>query len=234
NILSIIENRESPAGSNSIAAELKAREIDVSAPTVGRCLANLENAGYLIPSKNKGRVISDDGRRVLAHAALHQNLNEAAENVKGILSEGSADIKKLIDVLLVRQALEGKSAALAAQNATTEEIASIVTYAEILDTVLQDVNDSRGKNYQETMGRLFHETIAKAAKNEILAASIHLINQNVATRDYLIMLLDKTDYSFGLGHSAIANAIKKRDSEEAKALAEAHLQKVVDALYKLM
>ncbi|MCD8164518.1 MAG: FCD domain-containing protein [Synergistaceae bacterium] len=236
NLLDIIEGSASPLGPNALALKLKGREITVSAPTVGRCLASLEEAGYLISVENRGRIISEEGRSVLYRHHLQQNLSDAAQNVVDILgSSGSANIQKLIDVVTTRQALERKAAWLAAKNATAEEITTICTYGDILDTLLKDIHDSHGKNHQAAaMGRLFHETIAKAGKNEVLAAMIHLVNQDIAARDFLVVLLEQTNYSFGLGHAAIARAIKNRDPELARALAEEHTQKILDALSLLL
>ena len=235
NLLDIIEGSASPLGSNALALKLKGRGITVSAPTVGRCLASLEEAGNLISVENRGRIISEDGRSALYRHHLQQNLSNAAQNVVDILGiSGSANIQKLIDVVTTRHALERKAAWLAAKNATAEEITTICTYGDILDTLLKDVHDSHGKNHQAAMGRLFHETIAKAGKNEVLAAMIHLVNQDIAARDFLVVLLEQTNYSFGLGHAAIAKAIKNREPELALALAEEHTQKILDALYLLL
>lgn len=235
NLLNIIEDSVSPMGSNALALKLRGQNITVSAPTVGRSLASLEGEGLLISVENRGRVISEEGKSVLYRHHLQQNLSNAAQNVVKILgSSGHADIKKLIDVVMTRQSLEKKAAWLAAQNATAEEITTICTYGDILDSMLKDVHDSHSKNHQATMGRLFHETIAKASKNEVLSAMIHLVNQDIAARDFLVVLLGQTNYSFGLGHAAIAKAIKNRDPERAMLLSEEHTQKIMDALSLLL
>ena len=234
-ILNIIEDGKSPVGSNLLASKLKGLGDNVSAPTVGRKLADLEAAGLLVSVERKGRLLSEKGKEVLYRHHLMQNLHDAAKSVTSILDHsGQADIKKMIDLIMTRQALERTAAFLAAQYASPTEIETICTYGEILDSMLKDDHAAHSKNNQATMGRLFHETIAKAGKNELLASIIHLVNQDIAARDFLVILLEQTNYSFGLGHADIAKAIRNRDPEKAAELAAEHTQKIADALKKLL
>ena len=233
-ILSIIENSDAPLGSNALSSMLKNKGISASAPTIGRILSVLESQGYLQLVGKKGRVLSESGKNALSRLHLKDELENAASDLVNILTRSdSNDIRKLIDLMTVRKVLEREASFLAALNATDSELNTIATYAGILDSVMKEPRTKTGLHHVADMGRLFHESIAKAGRNEILYAIIHLVNQDIAARDYLFILLEKANYSFNTGHMKILNAMKRRNPEEAAESAAEHLDVVIDALIKL-
>lgn len=233
-ILSLIENSDTPLGSNALSSMLKNKGIRASAPTIGRALSILESQGYLQLIGKKGRVLSESGKNALSRMHLKEELENAASNLVNILTRSdSHDIRKLIDLMTTRRVLEREASFLAALNATDSELNSISTYAGILDSVMKGGPSKTDLHHVAGLGRLFHESIAKASRNEILYAMIHLINQDIAARDYLFILLEKTNYSFNTGHIKILNAMKRRKPEEAALAAAEHLDTVITALMKL-
>jgi len=233
-ILSLIENSDTPLGSNALSAMLKNKGINASAPTIGRILSVLETQGYLTLIGKKGRILSESGKNTLSRMHLKEELENAASDLVNILTRSdSNDIRKLIDLMTARKVLEKEASYLAALNATDSELNTIATYAGILDSVMKESHTKTGLHHVADMGRLFHETIAKASRNEILYAIIHLINQDIAARDYLFRLLEKANYSFNTGHMKILNAMKRRNPDEAAAAAAEHLDVVVNALLRL-
>lgn len=233
-ILTIIENSDTPLGSNALSAMLKNRGISASAPTIGRVLSVLESQGYLQLIGKKGRVLSELGKSNLLRLHFKEELENAASDLVNILTRSdSNDIRKLIDLMTTRKILEREASYLAALNAKDSELSIIETYAGILDSVMNENHTKPGLHHVADMGRLFHESIAKASRNEILYAMIHLINQDIAARDYLFILLEKANYSFSTGHMNILNAMKRRDPEEAAAAASEHLDIAITALKKL-
>ena len=136
-ILSLIENSDTPLGSNALSSMLKNKGIRASAPTIGRALSILESQGYLQLIGKKGRVLSESGKNALSRMHLKEELENAASNLVNILTRSdSHDIRKLIDLMTTRRVLEREASFLAALNATDSELNTISTYAGILDSVM--------------------------------------------------------------------------------------------------
>lgn len=233
-ILSLIENSDTPLGSNALSSMLKNKGIKASAPTIGRALSVLESQGYLQLIGKKGRILSEAGKNALSRLHFKEELENAASDLVNILTRSdSNDIHKLIDLMITRKVLEREASYLAAIHVTDSELNTIETYAGILDSVMKGKHSEKDLRHVASLGRLFHESIAKASRNEILYAMIHLVNQDIAARDYLFILLEKTNYTFNTGHIKILNAMKRRNPEEASATAAEHLDMVINALTKL-
>lgn len=126
------------------------------------------------------------------------------------------DKKKLaLDLMQIRFILEPETAALAAQNAESDEV-------EILEKICLDLETliKTGEDYvQKDMH--FHEQIAQCSKNLVIPTLIPVIH------DALTISADITDIREGdktiRTHRKIVNAIKSRRSCDARNAMTAHL-----------
>ena len=110
-ILEIIQDIEKPTGSGKLSLIFEEKGIILSQPTIGRILNRLENYGYLEKKTNKGRIITEKGKLVIAEAKLNKEHdkyktelydfinNEILENFLLIL-----DARKVIESAIVKLA----------------------------------------------------------------------------------------------------------------------------------
>jgi len=131
------------------------------------------------------------------------------------------DLKEIEQAFEVRHLLEGRSAALAARNATPADIVAISTAFDGAEAAIAS-GDSRAVL---TMDRAFHRAVAYATQNPTLARYLVAL-QNIATR-FWVNAMEKQTEAEQLAdvalHRALAQAIASRDP----AAAEAAMSRVV-------
>ncbi len=128
------------------------------------------------------------------------------------------DIREIEQAFEVRHMLEAKTAALAARNATADDIAAITGAFDGAEAAIAEA-DFRA---MLAMDRAFHRAVATATHNPTLARFVVSL-QNVATR-FWIWAMEKQSPEAQLEdvrlHRELAAAIAARDSFAAEAAAE--------------
>lgn len=126
------------------------------------------------------------------------------------------------EIYIVREALEGMSARLAAEQMPSEEIDSL---SELLDRHQAAIDESQGKHYLQREGDLdFHYRIAQASNNQWL---IDLLSSEL----YQLLRMCRQRSSKTPArplkaiqeHRQIVEAIKNRDAELAELLMRRHI-----------
>ncbi len=224
-ILAIVGAAASPVGSHHLAQALADRGITVSAPTAGRFLLVLEKEGSLEQIKRRGRIITRNGSLRLEELRSEREQSETAKKLLARLNQ--PDVSILLEQVETRLALEKAGAGLAATRASDQEIRMIATYAELLDEVLEDSPHRHSLFHQAMIGRQFHEAVADASKNQILATTLRLINKDLALRDILVRLRKMDGYVFGGNHRSISEAIKNHDPDAAEKAMADHINEIV-------
>jgi DNA-binding GntR family transcriptional regulator len=132
--------------------------------------------------------------------------------------------EKLLEIYHVREALEGMSARLAAENITADEIEKL---QHLIKHHINEVKENEGEHYFQHTGDLdFHYYIVQASHNK------HLIN--LLCND-LYHLMQMYRYQFGRvsnralpaidEHRYVLNAIIDGDGEMAELLMRNHIRK---------
>jgi GntR family transcriptional repressor for pyruvate dehydrogenase complex len=127
--------------------------------------------------------------------------------------------RALLDLLEVREALEGKAAEFAARRATADDIAELARQHDAVDQEVRAERSYFGPN------ALFHKAVASAAHNPVLAESISVLV--VQVRDYRermmreVPLMPRRDVR---EHLAILTAIRRRDPDRAREAKMAHIR----------
>jgi GntR family transcriptional repressor for pyruvate dehydrogenase complex len=106
----------------------------------------------------------------------------------------------------------------ASQRATEEDLAALAEAVRMLESDPDDyMNDLR-----------FHDALAIASHNMMLAATIHLVNSMIA--DIRVRFFGRPDYQRRSqeSHIAIYEAVRDRDEERAKREMDLHLKIVED------
>jgi GntR family transcriptional repressor for pyruvate dehydrogenase complex len=127
--------------------------------------------------------------------------------------------RALLDLLEVREALEGTAAEFAARRATADDIAEIERQHEAVE------REVRAQRVYFRPNALFHKAIAAAAHNPVLAESISLLHGQV--REYQermmreVALMPRRDVK---EHLAILIAIRRRNPHGAREAMIAHIR----------
>ena len=224
--LSILLESQKPVGASALSLALESLGLEVSMATAGRLLWTLEQKGYVQQVSNKGRILSEEGERLVRTWNQEERHRSLAEDFFQTLREHSPE--RLLDVLLARRAIERETSRLAALRGTEEDIAKILTYGDILD------NHTRGNLQVAVMDRTFHESIAEAAKNPVLGAALRLVRQNGTIRSLFISIRAREDYILGGDHQAIAEAIARKNPQEAEETMLRHIDNIIQDVQKAL
>ncbi|WP_328806992.1 FadR/GntR family transcriptional regulator [Nocardiopsis coralli] len=128
--------------------------------------------------------------------------------------------RRLPDVLDAREALETKLAELAAQRRTDDDLAALDGALDVMEA------DIASGELGEDGDHRFHAAITAAARNELLAAFMSELSDQIAeTRKESLHQPERPAQSLRQ-HRDIVDAIRAQDPEAAVAAMRAHLQSV--------
>jgi GntR family L-lactate dehydrogenase operon transcriptional regulator len=193
---------------------LASNGLDASEPSVGRALRRLDRSGFTERVSNRGRVLTPRGISY-AHALLAQDERSKLEDrVLEVMRPRT--VSALVDLLVVRRALEREAARLAAESASPAQVADL---------------ESQVAAPGDPIPGAFHESIARATGNQVLIAILSLIsNEQVHTRMRAILEEaghGRSDRSFSI---RMLEAIKRRDPERAEGVMDEHFESMLAAL----
>ena len=172
-----------------------AKKLNVGRSTVREAVKSLETRNILTIKRGAGTFIS-------------QNEGVAVDPL-GISLMGK-DEEMALELLDVRMILEPESAALAASHADKNEIAEISRQNRKVIGMIRHEEDAR-----------FHQLIAEATKNRIIAKLVPIIQQSVGlTVEMTSKRLTETTVSF---HEQIVEAITRGDANGARSAMIAHI-----------
>ena len=201
-IIERIRTRQWSEGMKLPSEVMLAELFDVSRSTVRAAIKSLQIAGVL-------RSRSGSGTYVAESAALVLETRELASVM--------ADPQNLFSLVQTRYILEPQLAALAAQNASDQEV-------EELYAILSDMEKDCNRHSLMSNGFRFHQAVARLSHNEVLYG----LYQSVAWQLRGLRSLDALTLEVfleGIGeHRAVADAIRKKDGALAKALMRSHLK----------
>ena len=131
-------------------------------------------------------------------------------------------IKDMVDVLEVRQMLEGMAASMAAQKVTEEEKLDFVEANSAYKNAVKKGNIDEIIRYDE----LFHQLIVSYSGNKTLNQLLSQV-QELALRFRYIYYDDFSRYeNMPVEHEEIEEAIISGDTQKAKVVAEEHVERL--------
>ena len=131
-------------------------------------------------------------------------------------------IKDMVDVLEVRQMLEGMAASMAAQKVTEEEKLDFVEANSAYKNAVKKENIEEIIRYDE----LFHQLIVSYSGNKTLNQLLSQV-QELALRFRYIYYDDFSRYeNMPVEHEEIEEAIISGDTQKAKVVAEEHVERL--------
>lgn len=199
---SLIEQGEYAAGSRLPAERELAEAFDVSRPTIREAIIALEVRGKVEVKTGSGVFVTD------------------ADESDKLLKEISA-----FELTQARALVEAEAAALAAATISEEE----------LKRLGQALEDMKIPESAEEADQRFHEIISKATRNSALLLSVKNLWELRRTRPQIIAAYEDV-CSQGVEqrlkeHTAIYEAIAKRDSSAARKAMHDHFNRLINALF---
>jgi GntR family transcriptional repressor for pyruvate dehydrogenase complex len=196
-LISAIENGQIRVGEELPSERDLAERLGVGRGSLRECLAILEFLGAIECSGNRKRVARDADyiRRAISFVRV-SNQKDSLEDFN--------EFRRVNEVAIAK---------LACQRATDKDLADIAAAVAGLE---ENSNDPMEDVY-------FHDALAVASHNMMLAATIHLVNSMIA--DVRDRFFQKPDYIrvSQESHRAIYEAVKVRDSARAAHEMDLHL-----------
>lgn len=215
-ILEQLVHAGEPLGSGAILGRLHTVGMNVSQPTISRALNQTDALGFTVKSRNRGRVLTDPGRRYLEEVRRRLTTGQLTDGQ--LAKVGRTTLVELRQALVSRRVLEREAARLAAEHAQPEQVAHLW---RVLDSQRQSM--VLGMNGADPAVE-FHEVLAEASGNRFLAAGLQLIRTSTHS---IRSLMGALGASIGGDsyprHLEILQAIAARDGAEAERLAGNHL-----------
>ena len=174
-----------------------------SRATVRSAVKSLQLSGILLSRSGSGTYVAASAPMILE-----------ARELAGVM----ADPQNLYALVQARYILEPQLSALAAKNATDEEIAKLFS-------ILEEMRHHPDRHSLMSNGYRFHQAVAEFAHNQVLYGFC----QSAASQLRGLRVLDSLTLEIFLegieDHYAIAKAIRDHDDALAKQLMRSHLKK---------
>jgi GntR family L-lactate dehydrogenase operon transcriptional regulator len=218
-ILQSLHTHGQPIGSGTLHYVLRKRGDNLSAPTIGRKLRDLEHRGLVAKVSVEGRILTAAGQKLLHKLDQQRHLENSGGKLLKLLRRGGR--KDIIDQLTARRLIESETAALAATNATPEQV-------QLLEQLIAQGYDL--VEHGETGVKAdvdFHDTIAEASGNSILAALVIMLRSQVWLNQVIAAIRTKVGGRLVVDHEQIINAIKMHKPDLARKAMEQHLDKLI-------
>lgn len=214
-----IRDADQPMGSGALSVVLRQLGHTLSEATVGRLLRDFDLAGYTQKAGFQGRTLSDAGReRLTALADKKKSFlwgAEFAEALKGHTKE------KLLEVLVARRAIESELAALAAINATAEELHQLDDILDDQQRTLAAGGMTAGQDVD------FHILIARMARNRVLESAVGLIRQDTQLSPVLELIRKHVHSVIYIDHDNVRQAIAHRQPAQARQAMACHIDNLI-------
>jgi DNA-binding FadR family transcriptional regulator len=183
------------------------RQLGVSRPVIREAMIALEIAGLVEVRSGSGVYV----RAATSPAAL-----TATDAVSSEIGP--------FDLFAARLAVEGEVAAVAAENATADDLAEMAAAIEQMRLAAQTGRSTKPANQR------FHLALVVAAKNPVLLKVVNLIWAEMPKRGPIWATLDarrRVRPTRVTEHELILRAITERDPDNARAATRAHLQAAI-------
>jgi GntR family L-lactate dehydrogenase operon transcriptional regulator len=217
-ILEVIET-DGIIGACKAQCALMDAGIEVSEPTAGRALRDMERQGLLEKDGRRGRRLTDLGRRSLHEYLAEQRTIELTNDFAKSLNP--TEKEELLDILVARRAIEVELAKLAATQISQGDI------RRLRETVAESKKLFDRHKSVAPMDTKFHMIIAAASRNRTLSAALELIWHGGEYSKKLERIRYNDKVAISDDHEAIIEALEESDPEKAGKKMESHLNGVL-------
>lgn len=213
-ILKAVNDSDVPVGAIYLSEKL-----GIPPANIGRTLIRLEEQGLVAKVQNKGRSVTEQGKRCLEEEELKNSKLSIANELIDCAS--AEDEKNLLEILQVRKLLEVYTARHCAGNATPEMV------QELENIQFDYVYELRhGRNGSEQDLNL-HLKIAECSGNNTIARILRLLlTDNNSYAEFTKAAISRNGLNQG-EHGPILDAIREKNEEKAGCEMERHLDRVM-------
>lgn len=208
----IVEGRLKPGDRLPSEREL-VRQLKVSRASVREALRILEAKGIIEVKPGSGSFIREGDQ------------DEAGSNWVPWLLAHRHEIMQLVEL---REALETRAAYLAATRASQEQIETIKNALDRMSEAIESDNP----DLTVQTDKAFHESVAKACGNELMAYLLNAANEALADPRGAILSLPGRAAKSLAEHRLIWQAIANHDPEQAETAMLRHIEGVAEDLPK--
>lgn len=186
----------------------------------------LPNERQLVKDLNVSRAVIRHAKAVLQAQGRIENIQGKGAFILPKVNQMKMPIPVISEIELAeaRTVLEGESIALAARQITDEVIKELETYVDIMS------GKTRSLLTPDEADKAFHITIAKSTNNDVIELCVeNLWNMRTEPKNSQIIRGTTQDAGFQERideHLAIIDALKKRNSTEARQAMQTHCQQV--------
>ena len=222
-VLERLDGAPDGVGSGTLQLYLRDHDISASQPTVGRILRELDHEGLTLKVSNRGRVLTEKGRRRLELLRFENTRHQWAEGMlRNVDPPSRADFLPILEALGL---IEGEMARLAAKRATDEQIKE-----------MQTVVEEQRKNLESPLrgaqqGTDFHHLLGNACGNHFLQLAKRILwDVNRALQDLWYEANIVTGTSSYPAHLRLAQAVAAHDPRAAQRAMRDHFDVFVEAV----
>lgn len=133
-------------------------------------------------------------------------------------------VKDMVDILEVRQDMEGLAAYLASYRMTPDQMDALEKIAEAYNTAVEEGNMAE----MISNDAAFHNLIVESCNNSILLMMINQLQELVLRFRYIYYDNFKRAEKMPEEHMAIMDAIREGRAAEARAAADVHIERLKD------
>ena len=224
----LIDSGEFPPGSRLPAERELAKMLGVSRASVREAMIALEVIGLVDVRVGNGVLVCEPPTKVLSdEPVMTQVTRDQWKDVDpelGIEVNFSAEIPPFA-LLQARRLIEPEAAALAAHNASDEELEAVREAFE------RNTRDNREHSHTHPGDRLFHIRIAQASGNPAYALMIkHLLGHQYGSMFQRLQAhytSDDMPFRSEHEHRLILDALTRRDADAARQAMAGHLDEVI-------
>lgn len=214
-ILQAMDRCTAPAGAVYLSGVM-----DIPPANIGRTLLRLEKQGLVEKVQNKGRIITERGRRFLEQSEAKNSKILVANEL--IDSAEANSIENLLEIMELRKLLEGYTAETCAEVITEQQLHEL---EGIHFDYFYELCHGRAGREQDLA---LHLKIAEICGNRTIEKVLRLIltdNDTYAEFTNAAVQLHNLRQD---GHGRILEAIRNRDGKTARAEMEKHLNRVIE------
>ncbi len=207
-VLQLLSEVDRPTGASVIHEHLLNQGFQLSEPTVGRLLRELDRRGYTTAEGRLGRLLTASGREQLQ---LLEDRTSRNRNARQLMDALRADtLTDIINVVLARRGIEREMARAAALKATPAELEALREHDRAI---------RRGETEEG-----LHHLLAPAAHNPVLESVYLLITHDPDVSRLVEELMQAKGRMFDLPfNKRLIDAIAKHDPEAAEAAVIEHI-----------
>jgi len=218
-VLDLLLESPHPVGGKALLAGIALGGERVSQAVLARVLLDLDTRGLTVKVGNLGRALTERGRKAARRERTRQEMSVWSNRT--LVAVGRSTLLELRQSMVARRAIEREIARLAAEHASSSDIAEL---SRILKAQADNLEEG-GKGGEEAVG--LHRALAQACGNRFLATAAEIVRTSSDAMEDLMFQLGATVGTSYEHHAALVEAIAARDAGAAERAMAVHIDELI-------